>query len=166
MHRSVTRSIGFWILLIVSLAAIGVGGWLIAGQIGTMTSTLLDGTATGVEVYVGQSLVVVGAAVLGAGLIGLLLALALVAARALVPSPALAPVALEPAVDEPVEDRTRVQADPATPQSDVMAPTEDGVIRADESAASAAVSDAASDEQSDQNGSSGSTATATKISVK
>ncbi|WP_240744529.1 hypothetical protein [Microbacterium sp. PF5] len=54
MHRTLTRSIGFWILLIVSLAAIGVGGWLIAGQIGTMTSTLLDGTATGVEVYVGS----------------------------------------------------------------------------------------------------------------
>ena len=94
MKKSLTRSIGFWLLLVLSLASAGVGGWLIAGQIGTMTSTLLDGTATGIEVYVGQSLVVVGAALLGAGVIGILVAVALSAVQALLPSPA--PVVVEP----------------------------------------------------------------------
>lgn len=92
MNKSLTRSIGFWLLLVVSLATTAVGGWLISGQIGTMTTTLLDGTATGVEVYVGQSLVVVGAGVLAAGIIGILLTLGLVAARSLVPAPAAAVV--------------------------------------------------------------------------
>ncbi|WP_181164194.1 hypothetical protein [Microbacterium foliorum] len=88
MNKSLTRSIGFWLLLVLSLASAGIGGWLIAGQIGTMTSTLLDGTATGIEVYVGQSLVVVGAALLGAGVIGILVAVALSAVQAILPSPA------------------------------------------------------------------------------
>lgn len=92
MNKSLSRSIGFWLLLVVSLVTTAVGGWLIAGQIGTMTTTLLDGTATGIEVYVGQSLVVVGAGVLAAGIIGILLTLGLVAARSLVPSPATAVV--------------------------------------------------------------------------
>lgn len=87
MNKSLSRSIGFWLLLVVSLATTAVGGWLISGQIGTMTTTLLDGTATGVEVYVGQSLVVVGAGVLAAGIVGILLTLGLVAARSLVPAP-------------------------------------------------------------------------------
>lgn len=87
MNKSLTRSIGFWLLLVVSLAATAVGGWLISGQIATMTTTLLDGTATGIEVYVGQSLVVVGAGVLAAGIVGILLTLGLVAARSLVPAP-------------------------------------------------------------------------------
>ena len=92
MNKSLTRSIGFWLLLVVSLVATAVGGWLVAGQIGTMTTTLVDGTATGVEVYVGQSLVVVGAGVLAAGIVGILLTLVLVAARSLVPTPAPAVV--------------------------------------------------------------------------
>ncbi|WP_091036878.1 hypothetical protein [Microbacterium oxydans] len=92
MNKSLSRSIGFWLLLVVSLATTAVGGWLISGQIGTMTATLLDGTATGVEVYVGQSLVVVGAGVLAAGIVGILLTLGLVAARSLVPAPAPAVV--------------------------------------------------------------------------
>lgn len=92
MNKSLSRSIGFWLLLVVSLATTAVGAWLISGQIGTMTTTLLDGTATGVEVYVGQSLVVVGAGVLAAGIVGILLTLGLVAARSLVPTPAPAVV--------------------------------------------------------------------------
>lgn len=92
MNKSLSRSIGFWLLLVVSLATTAVGGWLISGQIATMTTTLLDGTATGVEVYVGQSLVVVGAGVLAAGIVGILLSLGLVAARSLVPTPAPAVV--------------------------------------------------------------------------
>lgn len=107
MNKSLSRSIGFWLLLVVSLAATAVGGWLISGQIATMTSTLLDGTATGIEVYVGQSLVVVGAGVLAAGIVGILLTLGLVAARSLVPVPA-------PAVVETI-DWTVEAEEPSTP---------------------------------------------------
>ncbi|GAA1251431.1 UPF0716 family protein affecting phage T7 exclusion [Microbacterium phyllosphaerae] len=152
MNKSLTRSIGFWLLLVLSLASAGVGGWLIAGQIGTMTSTLLDGTATGIEVYVGQSLVVVGAALLGAGVLGLLIAIALTAVQALMPS--TAPVVVEP-IDWTAEsddaEGAETLVDPATAHS--ATDLSDAGESADET-----------DEA--QNGSSGSTATATKISVK
>ncbi|CAH0141305.1 hypothetical protein SRABI76_00549 [Microbacterium oxydans] len=117
MNKSLTRSIGFWLLLVLSLASTGVGGWTISGQIGTMTTTLADGTATGVEVYVGQSLVVVGAALLGAGVLGILLAVALTAVRALIPT--AAPAIVEPidwaaendaTIDEPATSITADQA--------------------------------------------------------
>lgn len=135
MNKSLSRSIGFWLLLIVSLAATAVGGWLISGQIATMTSTLLDGTATGIEVYVGQSLVVVGAGVLAAGIVGILLTLALVAARSLVPAPAPAVVEAIDWTTEADQGRARVDATPAAvdttpapvaetaPESDVVADT-------------------------------------------
>ncbi|WP_200946589.1 hypothetical protein [Microbacterium sp. Root553] len=145
MNKSLTRSIGFWLLLVLSLASAAVGGWIIAGQLGTMTSTLLAGTATGIEVYVGQSLVVVGAALLGAGVIGLLIAVALVAVQALLPTPA-------PVVVEPID--WTADAD------DETEPTE----RTDLPSADTTETESEGDEG--QNGSSGSTATATKISVK
>ncbi|MEV7797705.1 hypothetical protein AB0O14_01315 [Microbacterium foliorum] len=144
MNKSLTRSIGFWLLLVLSLASAGVGGWLIAGQIGTMTSTLLDGTATGIEVYVGQSLVVVGAALLGAGVIGILVAVALSAVQAILPSPA--PVVVEP-IDWNAESDAVDHDETTTVENDAA----DVQISEDDEA---------------QNGSSGSTATATKISVK
>ncbi len=149
MNTSLTRSIGFWLLLVLSLASAGVGGWLIAGQVGTMTTTLLDGTATGIEVYVGQSLVVVGAALLGAGVIGILIAVALSAATSFVRSSA--PVVLEPI------DGSAQHDEPAQPSGAEPSLAQDEAL--DEQSAS----DAADE---DQNGSSGSTATATKISVK
>ncbi|MGK3947452.1 hypothetical protein [Microbacterium sp. K2] len=147
MNKSLTRSIGFWLLLVLSLASAGVGGWLIAGQIGTMTSTLLDGTATGIEVYVGQSLVVVGAALLGAGVIGILVAVALSAVQALLPSPA-------PVVVEPIDWNT---------ESDAVDHNETTTVEND--ATDVQAEQIAEDDEA-QNGSSGSTATATKISVK
>ena len=146
MNKSLTRSIGFWLLLVLSLASAGVGGWLIAGQVGTMTSTLLDGTATGIEVYVGQSLVVVGAALLGAGVIGVLIAVGLSAVQALLPSPA-------PAVVGPIDGTNEsAEADEVdTIDSEIPATAADELVGGAEQ---------------DQNGSSGSTATATKISVR
>lgn len=150
MNTSLTRSIGFWLLLVLSLASAGVGGWLIAGQVGTMTSTLLDGTATGIEVYVGQSLVVVGAALLGAGVVGILIAVALSAASSFFRSSA--PVLVEP-IDWSAQDD-----EPAE-----LADTEPAVAHDDEALDASSTSDRADE---DQNGSSGSTATATKISVK
>lgn len=146
MNKSLTRSIGFWLLLVLSLASAGVGGWLIAGQVGTMTSTLLDGTATGIEVYVGQSLVVVGAALLGAGVLGILISVALTAVQALVPSPA--PTVVEP-IDWSSENHDETPGDTQEQTTDVVAQPS-----------------AETTEDADQNGSSGSTATATKISVR
>lgn len=148
MNKSLTRSIGFWLLIVVSLASAGVGGWIISGQVGTMTSTLLDGTATGVEVYVGQSLIVVGAALLGAGVVGILLALVLTAVRSLLP--VAAPVVVEP-IDWNAQN---------TDTEAAVTPTE---LPAAESADEFAEDFA---EENDQNGSSGSIATATKINVK
>lgn len=114
MNKSLTRSIGFWLLLVVSLVTTAVGAWLISSQIGTMTTTLLDGTATGVEVYVGQSLVVVGAGVLAAGIIGILLTLGLVAARSLVPTPA-------PAVVEAIDWTTEPDGTPEVIETSAVA---------------------------------------------
>lgn len=155
MKKSLTHSIGFWLLLLVSLVAAAVGGWIISGQLSTMTSTLLDGTATGVEVYVGQSLIVFGAALVGAGVLGILIALALVAVQAILP--ASQPVAVE-AIDwsaqsAPAEDVASAELEAVEPES-VVDP---------ETVAETASDDSATE---DQNGSSGSIATATKISVK
>ncbi|KJL27713.1 hypothetical protein [Microbacterium oxydans] len=152
MNKSLTRSIGFWLLLALSLAATGVGAWLISGQLGTMTTTLTDGTATGVEVYVGQSLVVVGAAVLGAGIIGILIAIALTAVQALIPTPT--PVVVEP-IDWAVQDDAPQAGADAVVETVTSASTD----------ADATIVERTEDDE-DQNGSSGSTATATKINVK
>ncbi|MFJ6531182.1 hypothetical protein [Microbacterium sp. NPDC091662] len=129
MNKSLSRSIGFWLLLVVSLATTAVGTWLISGQIATMTTTLLDGTATGVEVYVGQSLVVVGAGVLAAGIVGILLTLGLVAARSLVPTPA--PAVVE-AIDWTVEADETSTPDAVTPVVDDTTPTTDAVPAIDD----------------------------------
>ncbi|WEK60014.1 MAG: hypothetical protein P0Y60_11735 [Candidatus Microbacterium colombiense] len=125
MNKSLTRSIGFWLLLVLSLATTAVGGWIVAGQLGTMTSTLTDGTATGVEVYVGQSLVVVGAALLAAGVLGILLAVALTAVQALIP--AATPVVVEP-IDWTAENDATVDEAPA---ATIDAPTASEVSDAD-----------------------------------
>lgn len=155
MNKTLTRSIGFWLLLLLSLGATAVGGWLISGQLGTMTSTLTDGTATGVEVYVGQSLVVVGSALLGAGVIGLLLTLGLTAVQALMPSAAA-----------PVDSRLDgVVADDLDHADDASRATQVTETVGSDDASDAGPHDR-SETEDDQNGSSGSTATATKISVK
>jgi hypothetical protein len=114
MNKSLSRNIAFWLLLVLSLVSALVGGWLIASQLGTMTTTLLDGTATGVEVYVGQSLVVVGAAALGAGIVGVLLAVGLAAVSSLVPRRAIIAEEASPIVDESAEPTTPVTEAPTT----------------------------------------------------
>lgn len=147
MKKSLTRSISYWLLLVLSLVSAGVGAWLISDNASIMTAKLLDGTATGVEVYVGQPMIVVGAVLLGAGVIGVLLTLALAAAKSLVP--AAAPVVVEP-------------IDWAADAEDVPAPDATSGAETDTHASGSA---AGADDE-DQNGSSGSTATATNISVR
>lgn len=153
MKKTLTRSIPYWLLLVVSVASGAAGGWIISDNTAVMTARLLDGTATGVEVYVGQPWIGVGAVLLGAGVIGILLALALAAAKSFMPG--AAPVVVEP-IDwsADAEDTAEPSTGSAGEKSE---PTADSA--ADETA------DETSDEE-DQNGSSGSTATATNINVR
>lgn len=78
-------NIPFWAILAVSVVSAAVGSWILTDRLGTMSAALTDGTATGVEVYVGQSLAVVGAILVGAGVVGVLLALTVAAAASLRP---------------------------------------------------------------------------------
>lgn len=159
---SLTRSIPYWVLIALSLVSAAVGSLLVSAQITTMTTTLLDGTATGIEVYVGQSWTVVGAALLGAGVIGILLALVVAAAKALLP--AAAPVVVEP-IDW-TADSSRDET--STESAETSSASEDEARTGEEEApASSVLSDDANvDEEEDQNGSSGSIAMATNSSVK
>ena len=90
-----SRSIPFWVLVGGSVVAIAGGGTLLFTKLDTMATKLTDGTATGVEVYAGQVWAVLGAILIGAGLIGLALALVLGALGSLA-----APTAVE--VVEPI----------------------------------------------------------------
>lgn len=137
MNKSLTRSIGFWLLIVLSLATGAVGGWLVNSQLTRMTTTILDGTATGVEVYVGQSLAVLGSALIGAGVLGILIALALVAVRSMIPAAAPAPLepidwstpAADAPLDEAAERTTAAEADPEV--VDESAPVTDPAADAD-----------------------------------
>lgn len=121
---SLIRSVPYWVIVIVSLATGLFGGWLVVDRLSVMTRTLTDQTATGVEVYVGQSLVVLGAAFIAAGVIGLVFALALAVLRSFVPeqSPVPAEAVEIVAIDEPVP------AEPAPTEHVVTSdsPTADG----------------------------------------
>ncbi len=77
------RSVPYWALVAGSAASLGYGIWLTNDKLSIMSASLTDGTATGVEVYVGQSWAVFAAAFVAAGLIGLVAALALAAGRSL-----------------------------------------------------------------------------------
>jgi hypothetical protein len=79
------RSIPFWSLLVGSLAVAVAGGWLTTETLSGIDTRLTDGSATNSDVYVGQVWAIVGAVVLGAGLVGLALALAIAAAASLLP---------------------------------------------------------------------------------
>lgn len=100
------RSIPFWVLLVGSVATTAVGAWLVSDRLGIMTATLNDGTATGVEVYVGQSVAVLGAILIGAGVVGILLTLAVAAAASLRPRAVVAapPAFSAPPATAPAED--------------------------------------------------------------
>lgn len=81
------RSIPFWGLVAVSLATAASGAVILTDKLGSMTTTLTDGSATGVDVYVGQSIATLGAILLGAGIVGVLLTLAVATAATLRPVP-------------------------------------------------------------------------------
>lgn len=105
-------SIPFWVLVVASLAAIAGGLAIVLNGIDAMEQVLNDPNATVVQVYVGQSWVVVGAAVLGAGAIGIVAVLAIAAAATLTRRP---DVAIE-TIDWNSDDETAAEsAVPAAP---------------------------------------------------
>ncbi len=114
----VNRSIPFWVLVGGSVVAIGGGVYLLVDKLTIMANTLTDGTATGVEVYAGQIWAVLGAILIGAGLIGLALALTLGTLGALVRR-----TEIEPVVAEEIEVVEVVDSVPAT-ETVVSAPAE------------------------------------------
>ncbi|GAA1468228.1 dinucleotide-utilizing enzyme [Microbacterium thalassium] len=91
--RLATR-IPFWGLVVASLGSAAAGALILVDKLGVMTTTLTDGTATGIEVYVGQSMAVLGAVLIGAGVIGILLAFAIASLASL--RPAAPAVVVEP----------------------------------------------------------------------
>ncbi|WOF21738.1 hypothetical protein N8K70_10100 [Microbacterium betulae] len=108
-QNRLTRSVPYWALVIVSVLTLAGGVALAVPRIGTMEEMLLAGTATGVEVYVGQAWITLAAGLVGAGAVGVLLALALAAAKALVP--------VRPAIVETIdwEAEGEEDADPSDP---------------------------------------------------
>ncbi|MFL0566703.1 dinucleotide-utilizing enzyme [Microbacterium sp. 179-I 1D1 NHS] len=109
-----TRSIPFWVLVAGSLASSAAGAVVLIDKLGTMETALTAGTATGVEVYVGQVWAILGAILIGVGVTGLLLAFALGALRAFaMPREQLAPAtetfADEIETDAPDESATTEQ---------------------------------------------------------
>ncbi|GAA1932051.1 hypothetical protein GCM10009775_25110 [Microbacterium aoyamense] len=122
---SLVRSIPFWVLVAGSLASAAAGAAILADKIGVMTTTLTDGSATGLEVYVGQTVAVVGAVLVGAGVVGILLALTVASLATLRPA---APVeVIEPidwteeeyAVEEPAVEQVAVaDIEAATPSAE------------------------------------------------
>lgn len=110
---SLVRSIPFWILLVGSLASTIAGAWLVVTKISLMNSTLTDGSATGVEVYGGQAWVTLGAALVGAGLVGFIAALFLGVLRSFVPAARVEVADLT--ADDYADDAIVVTTDAAAP---------------------------------------------------
>ncbi|WP_292824365.1 dinucleotide-utilizing enzyme [Microbacterium sp.] len=86
VRPSLVRSIPFWILLVGSVATSAFGAWLAVNTLGTMSVALTAGTATPVDVYVGQVWAIVGGILIATGIVGLALALVLAGLRSFVPS--------------------------------------------------------------------------------
>lgn len=143
MTNRLARSVPFWVLLLASLASIGIGLWLVLTKVSEMSATLADGSATYEQVYVSPAWIGFGGVLVGAGILGLLLVLTLAALRSALPAPAAetaiveetviveeaAPVAEQAPVfeDADVETSTTDTAPPgaaaeAATQSDTGAP--------------------------------------------
>jgi hypothetical protein len=109
---SLARSIPFWVLFVGSLASAAYGVLLVVSKIATMEADIKAQSATAaITVYTGQSWVVLGAALVGAGLVGLAAALFLGVLVRFVPAADIEVV--EPVVG--VEDTTAAPGAPVTP---------------------------------------------------
>ena len=85
VRPSLVRSIPFWILLVGSVATSAFGAWLAVNTLGTMSTALTAGTATPVDVYVGQVWAIVGGILIATGIVGLALTLVVAVLRSFVP---------------------------------------------------------------------------------
>ncbi|MCE4024708.1 hypothetical protein LXM50_01840 [Microbacterium sp. Au-Mic1] len=165
MTRALNRSLPFWILVVASIGLVAAGLLTVLDHLATMTATLKDGSATGLEVYGGQSWIVLGSALIGAGALGVLLALALAVVSTLLGAATARPVDIAPLAFEDVDDiDDETGSEAADPAGALDAPAAPHEIEKQQRQNPAEVDDASADEA--QKGSSGSTATATKISVK
>ncbi|KJL42408.1 MULTISPECIES: hypothetical protein [Microbacterium] len=115
------RSIPFWGLVVVSVATIAGGWYITTDKLGSMTTTLTDGSATGVDVYVGQSIAQLGSILIGAGIIGVLLALGVAAVSTLRPH---APVEVVESIDWNSEAETAAEEPQAAEAQTDAAPAE------------------------------------------
>lgn len=106
-------SIPFWVLVAGSLAAVIAGLVIVLRGIDAMQAVLNDPNATVVTVYVAQSWVTVGAAVVGAGALGLVAALAVAAVVTTRPRPDVAVEAIDWTSDEESAPEPAVFSAPA-----------------------------------------------------
>lgn len=119
VRPSLVRSIPFWILIAGSLATSIFGLWLAVDKLGIMTTKLADGTATGLEVYVGQVWAIIGGVLIATGLIGLALALVLGVVRSFVSQPVVEVVA---PIDWSDEDDTESEVEVVVVEAATDAP--------------------------------------------
>lgn len=103
-HPRLVRSVPFWLLVVGSLATLGAGVFVLVDKLGGMDARLVDGTATMSDVYVGQVWAVLGAILVGAGLIGLALAATLGALRSFASTPVATEIVDAPAFDESLDE--------------------------------------------------------------
>lgn len=123
IRPSLVRSIPFWILLVGSLATSAFGAWLAVTTLGTMSTALTAGTATPVDVYVGQVWAIVGGVLIATGILGLALVLVLGVLRSFVP---VTDVEIIEALDWSADDEDRT-SDEAPTSSAPAVPAEPAV---------------------------------------
>ncbi|MBT9608115.1 hypothetical protein [Microbacterium sp.] len=105
-------SVPFWVLVAGSLAAVIGGLVIVLRGIDAMQAVLNDPNATVVTVYVAQSWVTVGAAVLGAGALGIVATLAVAAVVTTRPQPDVSVEAIDWTNDDETAPESAVS--PAT----------------------------------------------------
>lgn len=125
VRPSLVRSIPFWILIAGSLATSVFGLWLAIDKLGVMTDKLADGTATGLEVYVGQVWAIIGGVLVATGLVGLALALVLGVVRSFLAQPVVEVIApIDWSDDDDADTEVEVVAVVEQPVVESAAPVE------------------------------------------
>jgi hypothetical protein len=131
VRPSLVRSIPFWILLVGSVATIAFGAWLSVTTLGTMSTALTAGTATPVDVYVGQVWAIVGGILIATGILGLGLVLVLGVLRSFVP---VTDVEIIEALDWSSDDDAAADLDQPVAAAEPTVVTEDEPVVVAESA--------------------------------
>lgn len=119
VRPSLIRSIPFWLLLVGSVAVVAFGAWLTVSILGTMSVALTAGTATPVDVYVGQVWAIVGGILIATGIVGLALTLVVAVVRSFVP---VTDVEIIEAMDWSADDEPVADASPSEPSPTVAQP--------------------------------------------